>query len=193
MAESLLIADVNDAHTVTDWGAYATFSPVLIAKATEGTSFVSPLFAAQRAGAAKAGLKAFGIYHFWSPGVDPVAQAKHCVATVGKLHDKPLEWLVLDVEQGDDMAAYHQFCVHADQALGRKTWLYGGTQLTAAQTPRPRWIARYYDQRPDPAGQPDIGEVLWQFADSYPVPGVGAADCSVYHGDVAQFVALAAT
>jgi GH25 family lysozyme M1 (1,4-beta-N-acetylmuramidase) len=186
----LLIGDVNDAHTVTDWKAYAAFSPVLIAKATQGTSFVAPTFAAQRAGAAKAGLKAFGTYHFWQPGEDPVAQAEHAVATIGKLADTPLEWLVLDVETGDDMSDYHAFCVHADAALGRRTWLYGGEQLTAAQTPRPRWIARYYDQTPNPAHAPGIGETLWQFADTYAVPGVGAADCSVYFGELAGLEAV---
>jgi GH25 family lysozyme M1 (1,4-beta-N-acetylmuramidase) len=187
----LLIGDVNDAHTVTGWAAYAAFSPVLIAKATQGTGFVSPTFEAQRAGAAAARLQAFGIYHFWQPGADPVAQAEHAVATIGTLRTEPLEWLILDVETGDDMADYHAFCVRADAALGRTTWLYGGEQLTAAATARPRWIARYYDQTPDPAHAPGIGEVLWQFADAYPVPGVGPADCSVYRGDVAAFLAVA--
>lgn len=186
----LLLADVNDAHTVTNWTEYAAFSPVLIAKATQGTSFVAPTFAAQRAGAAKAGLKAFGMYHFWQPGDDPVAQAEHAVATIRKLADTPLEWLILDVETGNDMSDYHAFCVHADAALGRRTWLYGGEQLTAAETPRPRWIARYYDQTPNPAHAPDIGETLWQFADSYAVPGVGPADCSVYRGDLAGLEAV---
>lgn len=181
----LLIADVNDAHPVTDWGKYAAFSPVLIAKATQGTTFVAPTFAEHRAGAAKAGLKAFGMYHFWQPGDDPLAQAEHAVATIGSLRAEPLEWLVLDVESGTDMADYHAFCLHADAALGRTTWLYGGQQLTAAATARPRWIARYYDQTPNPAHAPDIGETLWQFADTYPVPGVGPADCSVYRGALA--------
>jgi GH25 family lysozyme M1 (1,4-beta-N-acetylmuramidase) len=186
----LLIGDVNDAHTVTDWTAYRAFSPVLIAKATQGTSFVAPTFAAQRSGAAIHGLQAFGIYHFWQPGDDPVAQAEHAVATIGALRTEPLEWLILDVETGDDMAGYHAFCTHADAALGRTTWLYGGGQLTAAATPRPRWIARYVDQTPNPADAPNIGEVLWQFADAYAVPGVGTADCSVHFGDAASFLGI---
>lgn len=186
----LLIGDVNDFHPVTDWPAYARFSPVLIAKATQGTSFVASTFAETRAGAAKAGLQAFGMYHFWQPGQDPVAQAEHAVATIGHLASKPLEWLVLDVETGTDFAGYHAFCAHADAALGRRTWLYGGQQLTAAVSPRPRWIARYYDQTPDPAHAPGIGEALWQFADAYAVPGVGQGDCSVYRGDVAAFLGL---
>lgn len=186
----LLIGDVNDFHPVTDWAAYAAFSPVLVAKATQGTSFVAQTFGAMRQGAAHAGLQAFGMYHFYEPGVDPVAQAKHAVATIGRLASNPVEWLILDVETGDDMTSYHAFCAYADEALGRRTWLYGGRQLTAQQTSRPRWIARYYDQRPDPAGQPGIGETLWQFADSYAVPGVGSGDCSVYRGTVEQFLAV---
>ena len=184
----LLIGDVNDFHPVTDWPAYAHFSPVLIAKATQGTSFVATTFEQSRNGAADAKLQAFGMYHFFQPGEDPVAQANFAVATVKELRDSPREWLVLDVETGTDIAAYHAFCETADAALGRRTWLYGGQQLTAAVTTRPRWIARYYDQTPNPAGQPGIGEVLWQFADTYAVPGVGPADCSVFRGDVAEFL-----
>lgn len=184
----LLIGDVNDAHPVTDWSAYRHFSPVLIAKMTQGTSFVAPTFAAHRAGAAKAGLTAFGMYHFWQPGEDPVAQAELAVKTVGKLADAPVEWLVLDVETGTDIADYHAFCAHADAALGRRTWLYGGAQLTSSVTIRPRWIARYFDMTDDPAHAPGIGEVLWQFSDQYAVPGVGAADCSVFRGTVEQLL-----
>ena len=186
----LLIADVNDAHTVTDWKAYAAFSPVLIAKATQGTTMVSSTFAAQRAGAAQAGLAAFGIYHYWQQGDDPVAQARHAVATVGELRAKPLEWLILDVEGGTDFADYHAFCAYADKALGRTTWLYGGQQLTAAVSQRPRWVARYYDYTDNPAHAPNIGEALWQFSDRYAVPGAGPADCSVYRGGAADLTAF---
>jgi GH25 family lysozyme M1 (1,4-beta-N-acetylmuramidase) len=186
----LLIADVNDAHPVQNWAQYATFSPVLIAKMSQGTTFVANTFAQHRSGAAHAGLQAFGMYHYWQPGDDPVAQAQHAVATAGSLHAKPLEWLILDVETGTDFAGYHAFCQHADAALGRTTWLYGGQQLTSATTTRPRWIARYYDQTDNPAHAPAIGEVLWQFSDEYAVPGVGAADCSVYRGAVADLVAF---
>jgi GH25 family lysozyme M1 (1,4-beta-N-acetylmuramidase) len=185
----LLVADVNDDHPVTNWPEYAKFSPVLIAKMTQGTTFVAPTFAEHRAGAEKAGLAAFGAYHFWQPGDDPVAQAELAVRTLGSLRAKPLEWLILDVETGTDFADYHAFCAHADAALGRTTWLYGGAQLTPAVTKRPRWIARYYDYTDNPAHAPGIGEVLWQFSDKYAVPGVGAADCSVYRGTAAELTA----
>ncbi|HEU0131787.1 MAG TPA: GH25 family lysozyme [Mycobacteriales bacterium] len=180
----LLIADVNNARIVTDWAAYKAFSPVVIAKMTQGTSYLAPSFAKHRAGAAKAGLRAFGAYHFWEPGEDPVAQAKNAVRAIGTLASAPLEWLILDVETGDDFDAYEAFCKTADAALGRLTWLYGGRQLQGKLPHRPRWVARYKDQTPNPKWQPDIGEVLWQFTDQYPVPGVtpSSADCSVYRG-----------
>ncbi len=184
----LLIVDVNNAHPMHDWDAYAAFSPVAIAKMTEGATFLAPTFAGHRDGARKAGLKAFGAYHFWSPGVDPVKQAENAVAALGALRTDPVEWLALDVETGSDFAAYEAFCRHTDAALGRITWMYGGHQLKDHAPHRPRWIARYFDHTPDPAHAPGINETLWQFTDKFDVPGVGPADCSVFRGTAAQLV-----
>lgn len=186
----LLIADVNNAHHVVDWDRFAAFSPIAIAKATEGVDFVGPTFAGHREGARKHGLKAFGIYHFWIHGDDPVKQAENALRVVGSLRDDPLEFFALDVERGTDFEAYEVFCRHVDARLGRITWMYGGHQLKDHAPHRPRWIARYFDHTPNPQHAPGIGEVLWQFTDKHPVPGVheGTADCSVFRGSADALV-----
>ena len=187
----LLIADVNNSRTVTDWRAYTAFSPIVIAKMTQGTSFVAKTFKPHRDGARDNGIKAFGMYHFWEPGDDPVAQAKNAVAAVGQLRKQPVEWLILDVETGTDFDDYEAFCKFADAALGGITWLYGGRQMNGKLPHRPRWVARYpKSKQPDPQFQPGIGEVLWQFTDSQTVPGVtpSSADCSVYRGTAQDLI-----
>jgi hypothetical protein len=190
VAEQLLIADVNNAHPLRDASAYARWSTVLIAKMTEGSTFVAPTFVAHRAAARRSGLRAFGAYHFWDDRGDAARQAEHALTTLGTLSDDPVEWLILDVEQGVDFAAYDEFCRIADARLGRRTWLYGGQQLARwPYEPRPLWIARYFDHTPDPVRRPGIGEVLWQFSDCHNMPGVGAADCSVHFGTVDTLLA----
>jgi GH25 family lysozyme M1 (1,4-beta-N-acetylmuramidase) len=188
----LLIVDINNARRVVDWPAFVSFSPITIAKMTQGTTFLAKSFAPHRDGAAEHGIKAFGAYHFWEPGKDPVAQAKNAVKALGSLRDAPLEWLILDVETGNEFAAYETFCQHADAELGRMTWLYGGRQLKGVMPHRPRWVARYKDHTPNPKHQPGIGEVLWQFTDKHPVPGVkpSTADCSVFRGSADDLITL---
>jgi peptidoglycan hydrolase-like protein with peptidoglycan-binding domain len=42
-------------------------------------------------------------------------------------------------------------------------------------------------------GQPEpaVRHKLWQFTDNFQVPGVGRADCSIFHGTIDQLAALA--
>lgn len=188
--QDLLICDVNNSRPMKDWQSYAAFSPVVIAKMTEGRTFLAPTFAGHREGARKAGLRAFGAYHFWTPGVDPIVQARNAVKALGRLRDDPFEWLILDVETGTEFAAYERFCDVADAELGRVTWLYGGRQLKDHAPHRPRWVARYFDHTPNKRKQPGIGETLWQFSDRFAVPGVGNADCSVYRGTADELLAF---
>jgi hypothetical protein len=185
----LLIADVNNSFPVRDWAQYKAFSPILIAKMTEGVDFLAHTFAGHREGAKEHGLKAFGAFHFWIPGRDPVEQARNAVGALGTLRDDPVEWLFCDVEQGTDFEAYEEFCRFADERLGRVTWMYGGAQLKDHAPHRPRWIATYRIPRTTAIHRaPDVGETLWQFDDGHPVPGVGNCDCSIYRGTADQLV-----
>src|SRR4051812_44856318 len=61
--------------------AAASGIDAILHKATQGTGFVDPTFAARRIAAAGAGLD-FGAYHFCD-GSDPFAQAEHFLASIG--------------------------------------------------------------------------------------------------------------
>jgi GH25 family lysozyme M1 (1,4-beta-N-acetylmuramidase) len=66
-------------------------------KATEGTTYADPTFAANWARLRAEG-KARGAYCFFRPGLDPAAQARFFVATVKKAGLRPGDMLVGDIE-----------------------------------------------------------------------------------------------
>jgi len=194
----LLLADVNNGHPVTDWVKYREFSRAIIAKMTEGETFLAPTFPTHREAAKEHGMLVFGAYHFWTPGADPIKQAKNAVRALGEMRRDPLEFLLLDVEGGSDFDEYVAFCEHTDAELGTLTWMYGGHQLKDFAPHRPRWIARFFDHTPNAAHAPGIDEVLWQFTDRHFSPGVDPGrkntgnDCSVFRGTVEQLHAFIA-
>jgi len=91
--------DVSHHQGDVDWakvkGSGVAFA---FAKATEGESYADPKFARNWEGMRAAGLVR-GAYHFGRPGRDPVAQARHFVATVGA-QSGDLQ-LALDLEKDD--------------------------------------------------------------------------------------------
>lgn len=97
--------DVSRWQGVMDWakakeaGAYFTFI-----KATEHTAWVDPLFDENWQGARAVGLLV-GAYHFFRPGYDPIAQAKHFVNTVRAQPGAADLPFVLDVEIAPTKAA----------------------------------------------------------------------------------------
>lgn len=191
---------VADFAQVRDTGIYA-----IIHKATQGTGYTDPSFAARRAAARAAGLQ-FGAYHFGTAD-DPIAQAEHLVAVAGT---DPL--LVLDYEsdpQGQSMSlAEAEAFVERIQALtGRYPGLYSGNTvkeaLAAAGIASPGqsvlsrcwfWLAEY--------GQaPEIPPIwitctLWQYTDGsagltpHEVAGIGSCDRDLFNGTQAGLAAF---
>src|SRR5262245_41899661 len=74
--------DVSHHQDLIDWPTVAASGKQFVfAKATEGRSFVDPMYAINKAGAEAAGLL-FGAYHFAQPGAqanDPIVEADHFV------------------------------------------------------------------------------------------------------------------
>lgn len=68
-----------------------------IVKATEGTTWTDPTFAANWANLARAGIPR-GAYAFVHPSLDPVTQAKHFIATVKARGVSPGDMLIADSE-----------------------------------------------------------------------------------------------
>jgi lysozyme len=68
------------------------------AKATEGTGWADPTFAANWRNMERDKLAARGAYHFFHPGLDPVKQAEWFVSHVKAQGLKPGDMLVADIE-----------------------------------------------------------------------------------------------
>jgi lysozyme len=150
----------------------------VIAKATQGTAYVDPLFAQYAAGAKAAGLL-FGAYHFGT-GSTGSSQAAHFVDTVTRVvgtTDGVL--LALDFEDNSHGSAItldeaEDFIHEVEARTGKFPGIYGGSYLKEAisKTSSPPdvlkncglWIAQY---GPRPVFPTNIWPkyTLWQFTD----------------------------
>jgi GH25 family lysozyme M1 (1,4-beta-N-acetylmuramidase) len=197
MPAVIFVADVNRWHGITDWPAYARFSPAVILKWTEGRARPRAEAVQQRDRAHRAGVAAVGLYHFWRDGISAADQAKAFTDAVGTL--RLGEWAILDVEGAAWDARHEDFCRRVDAALDCRTWAYGGKKIGAVT--RPLWVARYprghrswRPGKPPPAGEPTIRHDLWQFTDhATGVPGQpDFCDLSVFHGALPDLLRLIA-
>lgn len=190
----IVFADVSRHQGAVNWAAYAAAAGSTdpnglirvaagICKATDGTTWVDPQFAVNRTAMRKQ-LQVRGYYHYFEAADDPVVQAKFFAQTVGRL--QPGEFAVLDVEQDTQSAKHEQFCAEVDRLSGGRCWIYGGMSVPNPQE-RPFWVARYpANGHPDPALEPSVAHVLWQFSSTGAFPGVqGVVDLNVHRGTLA--------
>lgn len=161
----------------------AGVSGVLI-KATQGNTYVDPLFSTNWERAGAVGLER-GAYCYFLPGDDPVDQAEHLLKTAPlKSGDLPY---ILDIEQyGEGMAANaYKAAQYLKSKTGRWPWIYTGDAFyqsylssTFPEHLYTLWIARY-------GHEPETQCDLWQYTDSGRVTGVSSAlDLDVYFGDL---------
>jgi len=150
-------------------------------KATQGTGYTNPTFARDWAELARVGMVRH-TYHYDQPGVDPAAQARHFLATIGAFGHGDLPWL--DIEDpgfagaGDLSGRARAFFALVDGALGKPAAIYSYASFLeehnlTPQTigPRPLILAAYQQQWPQtPAGWPEIA--IWQHTNSASVPGI---------------------
>jgi lysozyme len=147
----LTIIDVSQWQGSIDWKRVAA-SGVRLAfvKATEGSTFTDPRFAANRHAAEEHGIR-IGAYHFASPsGSSPAAQADHFAHVVGTLRRRELR-PVVDLETGlpTSTQAFARELVQAiRKRLGVTPLLYSYSAYLAAMHPsRPigggLWLASY--------------------------------------------------
>lgn len=197
MATSNIIIDLSHHNGNVDLGrANATGIVGVIHKATQGSGFKDPKYAARRKQAQEAGLL-WGSYHF-ATGADPVAQAKFFLSVA---QPAPGELLVLDFEQqevthGNSMTLdqARAFVSTVQDATGIRPGLYGGAylkqQLNGAddETLGTCWLwwAQYGPAPKIPPTWPDW--TLWQYTDGhhgnppFEVDGIGPCDRDQYQG-----------
>ena len=194
--------DVSHHQDVIDWPAVAAAGQRFVfAKATEGRSFVDPMYAINKAGAEAAGLL-FGAYHFAQPDDgpnDPVAEADHFVdhALLGPGNLLP----VLDIERtgGLSQAEVTEWILRwldrVTERLGVRPIVYtspngwdvrtGDTTAVAAAGYTVLWVAHWGVASPrlpadDWGGN---GWTFWQYTSDGSVPGIeGRVDLDWYVG-----------
>jgi lysozyme len=176
----------------------------IIHKATQGTSFVDPLYRSRSEPAKAAGLL-WGAYHFGT-GADGIEQADFFLRTV-QPGPGPDVLLVLDLEangQGPSMTLdeARAFVTHIQSITGQWPGLYAGhylkSLLGSAQDPVLGscwfWLSQYGPTAVVPPAWPTW--TMWQYTDGalgpdpHEVAGIGRCDRDMFNGSSGDLVQL---
>jgi lysozyme len=193
-----VVVDLSHHNASVDFAQLAAAGIVgVLHKATQGASYVDPLYASRQTQARQAGLR-WGAYHF-GDGSDVPAQAGHFLAGANPAAG---DLLALDVEQNTQgssmtLSQAEAFVQFVFQRTGRWPGVYGGSylkQLLGSSTTSALgncwlWISEY-------ASAPVIAPLwpqwtLWQYTDGtlgpgpHSIAGVGNCDRDLYNGDLA--------
>jgi lysozyme len=184
--------DVSKDQGDVDWAAVAAAGTAFaFVKATDGQTYVDPMFAQNWAGARAAGLLR-GAYHFFRAEDSPQAQAEFFWQTVGGGNDLPL---VVDVEETMGQSAavvvsnLQLFVASLQQWAGRQPMIYTAPGFwnglsTSAFGSFPLWVAEYGVAEP----QMPAGWTLWDFwqhSETGQLAGIqGNVDLNVYSGSL---------
>ncbi len=171
-------------------------------RVSDGLNTPDVYFDANWRGAREAGVIR-GVYQFFRPAQDPIAQAELMLERMGTLEADDLP-PVIDVEAGDGVsqealvANVRRWIDHVQAATRRVPIIYAGKyswpELTggADMTEHPLWIPQYGPTCPDiPA--PWTSWRFFQYSSTGRVDGItGAVDLDVWNGDLASLQAFAA-
>jgi GH25 family lysozyme M1 (1,4-beta-N-acetylmuramidase) len=200
--DSLPGIDVSHHQNEIDWTQVAASGVrFAIAKASEGTGYIDPLFSTNRAGAMAAGI-VFGAYHFARPDLHPfdaVPEADHFVDTAQLAPGNIVP--VLDLERSGDLSAEQltawvlQWLDQVAARTGVRPMVYtspngwrdrmGGTTAIADAGYTMLWIAHWNVASPTlPANDwQGNGWKVWQYSNCGDVPGIaGCVDLDWYNG-----------
>jgi len=193
------IIDISHHQGAVDFTKVAANGIVaIIAKATEGATWVDPAYQEFKSAAMKHNFL-WGSFHFGT-AADVDAQVEHYLATIKVTDD---ELLCLDFEENPNKQSMtvrqaREFVSLIRERLGRYPVLYGGIWLKQHLDGKadrllskcPLWIAQYAEEPTLPPGWKKYA--LWQYTDgeSGPAPrnvdGIGPCDRNQYNGTVAQ-------
>lgn len=183
------LADISEFQPDIADTAYLSWSRAIAVRALYGAAHDDGAWygGARRAALHAGGARFLGIYQFLLAAQSGAAQAQAFHSLVGPA--EPGEVFVADFEQGTHQlltAWYNEMLALYGQGIAPYLWTYTGLDFGCAENALPvQWIADYA------AFEPLSPHKLWQFTDSYQVPGVGACDCSLFHGTIGELAALA--
>jgi GH25 family lysozyme M1 (1,4-beta-N-acetylmuramidase) len=190
--DSLPGIDVSHYQDEIDWTAVAA-SGIRFAfqKATEGTGYVDPTYATNRAGATANGI-VFGAYHFARPDLhpfDPVPEADHYVDTAqlgqgnllpvldlersGNLSQTELtEWILGWLDRVYERTGVRPIVYTSPNGWDERT---GDTTAIADAGYTALWVAHWNTQSPRvPANDwQGFGWTFWQYTNCASIPGIG--------------------
>lgn len=182
------LADVSEFQPDISDAAYLAWSKAIGIRALYGDQHDDAAWygGARRADLHKGGARVVLIYQYLVAGQPGAAQAQAFRALVGGI--QPGEIFVADFEEGSRAgltAWYNEMLSLYGHGIGKYLWTYTGLNFGQSAGVLPvEWVADY-------GPEPSSPHKLWQFTDAYEVPGVGTADCSVFHGTIDELAALA--
>jgi hypothetical protein len=182
-----LLADISEFQPDIADAAYLEWSKGISIRAMYGGAEDDGAWygGARRADLHSGGAQFLNIYQYLVSGQSGQEQAEALMKLLGGLEKG--EVITADFEEGQHAmltAWYNEMITLGvrDQYL----WTYTGLNFGSAAGALPvQWLADYS------TAEPASPHILWQFTDDYDVPGVGTADCSVYHGTITELAELA--
>jgi len=189
--------DIYHGDTVTDWTLVDKSCQFAYIKATQGTGYQDPHFAANMKGARSAGLIA-GAYHFVDLAADGKAQANYFCDYIQV--NGGCDFAVLDWETGNsephsafDIQTVKAFLDQVKVRVGKRCFIYAGYYLVQATSGDKSFLAEYplivpsYSAQPK-APAPWTSVNIWQDGESASITGVaGHSDHDVFRGDLDDF------
>jgi len=181
-----LLADISEFQPDISDAVYLKWSPAIVIRAAYGDAHDDHAWygGARRKALHDGGAKFLGIYQYLVAGQDGTAQADALHDLVGPF--QPHEVLIADFEEGQHamLTAWYNRMINWYPA--RYLWTYSGLNFGADNGALPvEWLAAYQQT------EPTSPHTLWQFTGNFTVPGVGNADCSVFHGTADELASLA--
>ncbi len=194
--------DVSKWQGTIDWDAVAGGGiEYAFIRVSDGLDYPDSQFAANWAGAREAGVLR-GVYQFFRPGQDPIAQADLLLDAMGTLEDDDLP-PVCDLEATDGQSAevirtkLQQWLDRIEAATGRVPIIYTGKYFwndnvaSDGFTDYPLWIAQYGPTCPD-LPVPWQEWAFFQTSSSGSVAGIsGNVDTDLYNGSMADLLEFA--
>ena len=185
---SIYLADVSEYQPDIDDAAYVAWSHGIMVRALYGDAHVDRAWysGARRTDLHAAGIEFLGLYQYLVSGQSGTSQARAFHNQVGPIRKG--EVFVADFEEGEKSMLtswYNEMIALYGSGISNHLWTYTGLDFGRSAGVLPvQWIASYGTSKPS------TPHTLWQFSDSYHVPGIGTCDCNRYDGSMSELAAL---
>jgi GH25 family lysozyme M1 (1,4-beta-N-acetylmuramidase) len=194
---STQFVDISNYNTVTSWTDYRNWSSRIALKSSEGTSYIDPTFATNRANAKAAGVTDIWHYHFARPDLnnDPVKEAQFQARTVGEIGANDL--VILDLEVNDARATAewaYQFLAQQERSYPGQVGIYASSAYIQQRLQSDSRLSQYHlwlaNWTYNPASRPACplpwkNYIALQYTDrATGIPGIaGSVDADVFLGE----------